>query len=110
MSFIDEGIWVEDQPMCEKAEEITKILKGMSLRDRAHVILDVMSHDGDLMEVVRGRMNWELRMVVEGSAEKVRKEKFLDVPEKQVDETYGCLLTKEAEDVMRVVFPEELEE
>ena len=102
-----EEIWWEDREMSPKAKELTDVLKGMNIRERALAVLDMLAHDADVMQIIRVRMNWEIRNAV---FETLNEENRGDITQAMADAIYGQTLFQEVEDVMPVVFEDEFNE
>lgn len=101
----EEGIDVvscEDSEMSAEAQEIDKALRKLSLKDRADAILNYMAHDGDVMTIVRGRMNWELFDYVDDM--NIAEGQMVDTNENAWYAAMGRTLFKEGEDVMQSVY------
>ena len=108
----DEVIWIEDQPMSAKAQELTDVLKGMNIKERSIAVLDMLAHDGDVMQVVRSRMIFELREVIQESVDEVlSKENVLHRNGylHSINELLGSSLSKECDTVLPIVFPDDFE-
>ena len=102
----DEDVYVSEQPMSAEAAAMSEIIKKMSIVERAVAVLDMLSHDEEVMAIVRSRMNWELRKaVIEGT-----KALHREVSERELLGAFGYALSTECDDYMRVAFPEQYEE
>ena len=102
----DEDVYVSEQPMSAEAAAMSEIIKKMSIVERAVAVLDMLSHDEEVMAIVRSRMNWELRnAVIEGT-----KALHREVSERELLGAFGYALSTECDDYMRVAFPEQYEE
>ena len=104
-------VWIEDLPMSPEAEQMTEIIKKMDIRGRSMAVLDLLAHDADVQQVVRGRMNWELREIVRDAVIDEQKNfppgtDFSMIFHKLFSEA----ISKECETIMLAVFPEDYEE
>lgn len=102
-----EEIWMEDQPLSEKAQAIADIMKNMTVKERTTLLLEVLSHDGDAMQGIRVRMNWEIRNAV---METLNEDSKGRMDSDHAEMIYGQLLYKEIKEVMPILFKEEFEE
>ena len=99
----DEDVYVSEQPMSAEAAAMSEIIKKMSIVERAVAVLDMLSHDEEVMAIVRSRMNWELRnAVIEGT-----KALHREVSERELLGAFGYALSSECDDYMRVAFQEQ---
>ena len=108
----DEVVWIEDQPMSEKAQLLTDVLKGMNIKERSIAVLDMLAHDGDVMQVVRARMIFELREAIQESVDEIITEDFKlqrKAPIPSIDELLGSSLSKECDIVLPIIFPDDFE-
>ena len=95
-------IWLEKEPMSEKAQQLTDVLKGLDIKERTRVVLDMLAHDQEVMDSVRVRMNWELRnAVIQGMKEHNRYPN-----PKDLDTIYGAILSDEVDEIMPIAFKE----
>ena len=101
---------MEDQPMSPEAERMTDIIKNMDIRGRSMAVLDLLAHDGDVQQVVRGRMNWELREVIRDAV--IEEQKNLPNVDLSMifHKMFSEAISEECEIIMKAVFPEEYEE
>ena len=103
----NEEIWWEDQPLSPKAQELTDVLEGMNLKDRAYAVLEMLSHDADVMQIVRVRMNWEIRNAVFST---LNKRRDVNIDQDTADAIYGQALFDEIDEVMPVLWNDEFVE
>ena len=108
----DEVIWIEDQPMSDKAKELTDVLKGMNIKERSIAVLDMLAHDADVMQVVRSRMIFELREAIQESIDEIMKEDkrmHCNSPMPSINELLGSSLSNECDTVLPIIFPDDFE-
>ena len=85
---------------------IMNIVNSYNVAADADSVLDMLSHDEEVMAIVRSRMNWELRnAVIEGT-----KALHREVSERELLGAFGYALSTECDDYMRIAFPEQYEE
>ena len=98
----NDEVYLEKEPMGEKAQQMTDILRGMNIKERTEVVLDMLAHDQDVMDSVRARMNWEIRnAVIQGM-----KEHREHPDPRDVDKIFGGILSDEVDETMPAVFGE----
>ena len=103
-------VWIEDFPMSPEAEQMTEIIRRMDIRGRSMAVLDLLAHDADVQQVVRGRMNWELREIIRDAVIEEQK----NMPNADLTmifhKIFSEAISKECETIMLAVFPEDYEE
>ena len=98
----DDDVWIEKEELTPAGKALTDIVRKMSIVERANAVLDMLAHDQDVMDIVRSRMNWEIRnAVVEGMNEMGR-----DFDEVEMLRTFGSILSDECDSNMGVAYPE----
>ena len=103
-------VYIEDLPMSPEAERMTEIIKKMDIKGRSMAVLDMLAHDGDVQQVVRGRMNWELREAIRDVV--IEEQKNLPNVDLSMifHKLFSSAMSKECETIMLAVFPDEYEE
>lgn len=108
----EDVVWVEDQPMSDKAVELTNVLKGMSIKERSRAVLDMLAHDADVMQVVRSRMTFEIREAIQESLEEINTEDIKlhrSEPLPSINELLGSSLSDECDTVLPIIFPDDFD-
>ena len=108
----EDVVWVEDQPISDKAVELTNVLKGMSIKERSRAVLDMLAHDVDVMQVVRSRMTFEIREAIQESLEEINTEDIKlhrSEPLPSINELLGSSLSDECDTVLPIIFPDDFD-
>lgn len=108
----EDVVWVEDQPISDKAVELTNVLKGMSIKERSRAVLDMLAHDVDVMQVVRSRMTFEIREAIQESLEEINTEDIKlhrSEPLPSINELLGSSLSDECDRVLPIIFPDDFD-
>ena len=104
-------VYIEDLPMSPEAEKMTEIIRKMDIKGRSMAVLDMLAHDADVQQVVRGRMNWELREAVRSAVIDEEKNFPPDTDFSMIfHKLFSQAMSRECETIMMAVFPEDYEE
>lgn len=100
-------LWWENEPLPENAQKVDEALKELSDFEKADAILKMLSHNGEAMKIVRGRMVYEIRQAIISGVKEEYGSKSRNLRVAEIDRLLGKLLTQEAECVMEKEWADE---
>ena len=100
----DDEVWREDEPLNDVEQSIADALEPFGAVDRAHAIMDIMSHDDEVFSIIVSRITWELRNHYEFMC---IKEKGRKPSKSDIDRAMGAQLDRLAVKFVKKYFPEE---